>query len=82
MASVKRKPKTRMVVFTDHQMLVAKETGKFQTHREFVEFLFKRHNVVVINHDLLEYKYQKEQVGPCNCIIKVTGVLGLAIGWK
>jgi hypothetical protein len=81
MGTTKIKPKTRKVVFTDHQMLTAKETGKFPTHREFVEFLFKRHKVKVINHALLEYKYVKEKVGYTNCIIQVTGVIGSSLGW-
>lgn len=82
MTQVKRRPVIRRVAFTDRQMFVAKETGKFPTHREFVEWLFKeQHKCAVINHTLLEFKYVKPVEGQTDTITYVTGRIGISIGW-
>lgn len=64
-------------MFTELQMLVARDTNKFKTHREFVEWLFwGQHKCKVENHTFLQYEYllvKKRNV------VKVTGQLGLAI---
>lgn len=82
MGTVKRRPLTRRVAFTDKQMFVAKGTGKFPSHREFVEWLFKeQHKCGILNHTLLEYKYVKPTEGPGETITYITGRIGISIGW-
>lgn len=80
MSRVKIKPKFRTVVFTEFQMIKARDSKKFPTHREFVEWLFMtQHKCRVENHSLLQYDYIL--VGKRN-IVKVRGQLGLSIVQK
>jgi hypothetical protein len=82
MGTVKRRPLTRRVAFTDKQAFIAKGTGKFPSHREFVDWLFQeQHKAKVINFETLEYRYVKPKVGQSETITYVTGHIGLSIGW-
>lgn len=78
----------RKVMFTDSQMLVAKNSGKFpdqpgltklQQHRPFVEWLFKtQHKCLVLDHTRLKYNYMtRNKIS----VIEIEGELGSAIGF-
>lgn len=78
--------RTRKVMFTDAQMLLAKETKKFESppgtpfleqHRPFIEWLFKgQHKCTVNDHTKLRYKYLTNNGV---CVIEVEGDLGSAL---
>lgn len=65
----------RTVAFTDRHMLLCKP--KFKTHREFVEWLFKKqHKCTIEIHEQLKYYYYpwKGQY-----ITEVRGTIGRAL---
>lgn len=71
---MKVKALTRQIMFTEVDALMARDSGKFGTHRDFVEWLFKKqHKVVIENHSLLKYEYLTVKN---RAIVKVTGQMG------
>lgn len=72
--------RSRSVAFTDQQMFVAKATGKFPTHREFVAWLFlKQHKCKIEDHLQLKYEHM-EKSGVY--VTQVSGELGKALRVK
>ncbi len=79
----------RKVVFTDAQMMVAKNSGKFpdnpklgklEQHRPFIEWLFlSQHKCRVVDHLKLRYNYM---VNNGVTAIAVEGDIGDALQFK
>lgn len=76
----------RKVMFTDDQMLLARQSGHFpdrpdlprlQQHRPYVEWLFRgQHACAVIDHTQLKYNYvTRNKV----CVIQIEGEIGSAL---
>lgn len=66
--------KIKKIAFTSGQMFTAKESGKFETPRQYVEWCFmKKHRCKVIDHTKLIYDYRNPKQ------ITVHGAVGHAI---
>jgi hypothetical protein len=64
----------RKVIFTDQQMLQARNSGRFKDHRAFVRWLFRgQHKMVVTDYDKLVFQYINDTAGNR---IEVTGLVG------
>lgn len=73
----KPRPKIRKVMFTTKQATKARDSEKFASHRNFIEWLFKtQHNCVVTDFTKLVYDYGT--VGQ----VTVHGVIGHALDEK
>jgi hypothetical protein len=74
------KPKIRKVAFTDLQMLKARDSGKFTSHRHFVSWLFEsQHNCHVERYrELIHDRELDPKNGKLLCHT-VTGLIGHAI---
>lgn len=57
------KRKEKYVVFTHVDMLVAIDSKKFNTHRDYVAKMFAfHHNVIITKFEELKYVYGKDKI--------------------